>query len=714
MNKSSKNIYLFELDSVRNSSAKEIILAHEKMYEEIVNKGHCIVLSLNQLTDSQSFLSLLHDEASYKHVFQLFQLGVLKVANYNYSSPSEYIQEVVNRNIEHLEKGDQCSIFPFIFSGIPVSPNDINELRKIKKALTYNSFEELEDELKRERTSRGNPKIKTPRERKLEYIINYLKMIISISLNLNTYVPNSNKLTTFSELLFYVEHLVLSNQIKTNYPEEVSDAIVLLKKARSKIPQNHINNRSSWISLLNTDQTGTSKIMAKSIIDMVYNYTVQENIGNLLKPYQSIKDITFINDFSNKLDDYYNNHVELGDKFNCNEIDWHYLNYSIPATTKRLFKKNKPNINTIHWDTAYRIRKNVNKIYDWENPISKLISNFSWLLQVLIQFIFFILLSILTFILVVEFEIIADELANSFQFLGNLILTESAFWSSFFTILISAFFLWIIQSFTKIPDVIESIRNIVEIVVDFVRFHIRKINIRFKQDQTKNNKSLFRSNDYSKSKEWMEYEVLVAQNPELFKNIGIFNIERDYKKIVTFETENNLKIGVIYHSPFHTLVVDMVYDENGRPFAYERMLSLSNPGSVAIVEFENRLIILKQFRHSIRDYQYAFVRGFNESGLSNIDNLTKEVYEELGICITQESILNLGLIYPDTGVTNNAANVFYCKTNTFPKKLEKHEGIIDFEILSISEFEKLIHSDVLVDGFTLAAYAKLKALKNNK
>ena len=48
-------VYLYELDSVRNSK-KEIVLGQQALFEEIVKKGNTVVLSYNQLTDSEAFI----------------------------------------------------------------------------------------------------------------------------------------------------------------------------------------------------------------------------------------------------------------------------------------------------------------------------------------------------------------------------------------------------------------------------------------------------------------------------------------------------------------------------------------------------------------------------------------------------------------------------------------------------------------------------------
>ena len=67
-------VYLFELDSVRNSK-EEIAIGQKAMYEEIVRNGNQVVMSFNQLTDSEAFLSLIRDSENetYQRILALFQ-----------------------------------------------------------------------------------------------------------------------------------------------------------------------------------------------------------------------------------------------------------------------------------------------------------------------------------------------------------------------------------------------------------------------------------------------------------------------------------------------------------------------------------------------------------------------------------------------------------------------------------------------------------------
>ena len=108
-----RQVYLFELDSVRNSK-KEIQRGQQALFEEIVKKGNTVVLSFNQLTDSEAFLCAIRDEKAYEQMVQLFALGAIKISRYgDVRTPSQYIQNAI-------DKCNDSSKEEFLFSGLPV------------------------------------------------------------------------------------------------------------------------------------------------------------------------------------------------------------------------------------------------------------------------------------------------------------------------------------------------------------------------------------------------------------------------------------------------------------------------------------------------------------------------------------------------------------------------------------------------------------------
>lgn len=118
------------------------------------------------------------------------------------------------------------------------------------------------------------------------------------------------------------------------------------------------------------------------------------------------------------------------------------------------------------------------------------------------------------------------------------------------------------------------------------------------------------------SKEWRDYLDLAEERPELFKASSRLQIIMDYESVQQFERNTDKKIGVVYRSAYNLLVVDLVENMKGERFAYERLIPAVKKGAiVSIPVYDDKFVLLKQYRHAMRAFQYAFPRGFGEEGL---------------------------------------------------------------------------------------------------
>lgn len=132
-----RKVYLFELDSVRNSE-EEITKAQERLYEEITLNGSNVVLSFNQLTDSPAFLSLLNDENSYQSIVALFKEGVLSVSLYgSIRTPVQYEVNSIEKCLSSSRKET------YLFSGLPLAQEELYFLREVKRALEFSDDQRL-------------------------------------------------------------------------------------------------------------------------------------------------------------------------------------------------------------------------------------------------------------------------------------------------------------------------------------------------------------------------------------------------------------------------------------------------------------------------------------------------------------------------------------------------------------------------------------------
>lgn len=198
-----------------------------------------------------------------------------------------------------------------------------------------------------------------------------------------------------------------------------------------------------------------------------------------------------------------------------------------------------------------------------------------------------------------------------------------------------------------------------------------------------------------------EYYVLMQSRPELFEDSALIPIEKDINVIREFTQRTGKKIGVLYHSSYNMLITDLIHPDEGEPYVYERIVPVSSGSVVVISVYNGKFVLLKQFRHAFRQYQYAFIRGFGESGVSPEQNVEKEVLEEIGANV--QDCKYIGTTAADSGLTSGIASVYACRVSS-PILKKGYEGIKDIVLLDKNELEQWITDGKINDGFTLAAY----------
>lgn len=217
---------------------------------------------------------------------------------------------------------------------------------------------------------------------------------------------------------------------------------------------------------------------------------------------------------------------------------------------------------------------------------------------------------------------------------------------------------------------------------------------------------------WSERPEWKLYQDLMVERPELFAEMEQLSIVTDRDVVDRFVEESGKRIGVLYKSEYHLLVVDLVCGENGRLFAYERAIPAVEHGAVVVLTiFRGKFVLLKQWRHAIRSVQYAFPRGFGEKNLTAEENARKELREELGTEICKCEYL--GTVIADSGFLGNQVSVFACEVPQVERKY-RYEGIEDVVMLTPEEMDKWIAGEKITDGFTLAAYGMYQCRKKEE
>ena len=128
-----KYVYLFELDSVRDSD-DEVIAGQAAIYDEIVRKGNTVVLTYNQLVDSRAFFSLMTDEAYYRNILQLFEQGCIRISQFgDIRTVAQYILSTVDANKR------------FIYSALPLKFTQKRLIALVQRSLVYSDLSEIRE-----------------------------------------------------------------------------------------------------------------------------------------------------------------------------------------------------------------------------------------------------------------------------------------------------------------------------------------------------------------------------------------------------------------------------------------------------------------------------------------------------------------------------------------------------------------------------------------
>lgn len=199
-----------------------------------------------------------------------------------------------------------------------------------------------------------------------------------------------------------------------------------------------------------------------------------------------------------------------------------------------------------------------------------------------------------------------------------------------------------------------------------------------------------------------EYLEFIKENKSLYQANEVLEVVTDPATIEEYCAKNNARIGVVYRSKHNIMVVDLVRNKAGRLFAYERIVKTVSGNSVVIMPFLNgKILLLKQFRHALGEYQLAFPRGYGEENISPEENARKEISEELNC--NAENISYLGRIVADSGVCGEMVCAFQCSIS-LPAVDGVYEDIASFITVTEDEFCDMAKKGLINDSFTLSTF----------
>jgi ADP-ribose pyrophosphatase len=217
------------------------------------------------------------------------------------------------------------------------------------------------------------------------------------------------------------------------------------------------------------------------------------------------------------------------------------------------------------------------------------------------------------------------------------------------------------------------------------------------------------------------YDRLRRTNPELFANPpdGVVDILFQPADVAAAEAaaagaladaglpRSWARTGVVFEDQFDLAIRDAVRMPDGRLGTYLRRISPGNaPGVVMLPRLGPDVLLVRHFRHATRRWHLELPRGFGTPGRSPAEDARRELREEIGA--VAGPLIDLGVIYPDTGISATAVQLYYTEITSYQESGEAgaDEGIAGVALVTPERLAELIGSGEITDGFTINAYAR--------
>ena len=476
-------------------------------------------------------------------------------------------------------------------------------------------------------------------------------------------------------------------------------------------------------------ETGTNvKVCqyAQAIVDLCYNYACESSISNVSRHYDareleidcnsdgaSVNMASFKQDFSERLKRAWDGGRKRDERYLVDEENdfktFKLAKYRTPKIVNAArivgYVKDKPEI-----DKDY--------VFYYENNSKK--EKHRRKLKLLCGILKKIVFAILCFLIVISPELTGDYwTAKAMQ--NSWIKPAVAFWNSVPSGIQTMVMLIITEIVTsliaKIPgldalSLSESLAEIWQLLRDMVRITFRKskayVNSVMKGLDNSEHFCEGEKIRYTLTKELKRYLKLcedrnITNEDSEYKSYPIASLDtlEARKQILRDEELHSRKYGVVYSSAYNMMVVDPIRKDDNELMAYERVLPNGNDGVVILAKHNGKYVLLEQFRHAIRRRQYACPRGFSDQNCTPIEDVRREIREELGADIIGEPI-ELGRIAADSGLTGGCVHVFLTNIGAYKQRCG-HEGIISTIELTRKQMEIWVSKKRIDDGFTLGA-----------
>ena len=151
---------------------------------------------------------------------------------------------------------------------------------------------------------------------------------------------------------------------------------------------------------------------------------------------------------------------------------------------------------------------------------------------------------------------------------------------------------------------------------------------------------------------------------------------------------------------FKVILDTVEYQGETYPYSY-----VVQKDSVGVLGFdEDKIILIRQYRHSIKSYEYEIPGGGIELGEKPTDVAAREMLEETGYMAGD--IVELGAYYPSPGSSNEVCYLFTAKCKKVKEPDTEPLEFMDAVLVDEQGFTQMIQSGEFKHSMGLVAWLK--------
>lgn len=171
-------------------------------------------------------------------------------------------------------------------------------------------------------------------------------------------------------------------------------------------------------------------------------------------------------------------------------------------------------------------------------------------------------------------------------------------------------------------------------------------------------------------------------------------------------------VGVHYEDPYLFLLRDAITYADGTRAIHHR-IGRGNfgwrAGAAVLPTMGGRVLLLRHFRHAMRDWSLEIPRGMIEPGATPAETAVTELSEEMGATAT--AVTHLAPMHSSTALSGATIELFHAEVASHGAP-QSAEGIAGIEAVPVPALEAMIREGRITDSCTLVAvlHARLRGL----